>query len=91
MTVNVFGIFTAHRKPELVLCLFGQEDSLCLADVCEVFRCDVIGRNIIPDFWDVALCLEDDMKSLHRKCAVSVCPLFEYFFLFVWLFWVFFL
>ena len=48
-----------------------EENSLCLADVCEVFRCDVIGRVIIPDYWDIALCLEDDMKSLHRRCTVS--------------------
>ncbi|KAL8593014.1 hypothetical protein ACOMHN_017944 [Nucella lapillus] len=49
-----------------------EDNSLCLADVCEVFRCDVIGRDIIPDFWDFALCLEDDMKSLHHRCRLMV-------------------
>ncbi|KAL8590550.1 hypothetical protein ACOMHN_010986 [Nucella lapillus] len=48
------------------------DNSVCLADVCEVFRCDVIGRRIVPDFWDVALCLEDDMNILHHKCSLMV-------------------
>ena len=56
---------------ETVYLTLQEENSLCLADVCEVFRCDVIGRVIVPDYWDVALCLEDDMKSLHRRCSVS--------------------
>ena len=56
---------------ETVYSTLQEENSLCLADVCEVFRCDVIGRVIVPDYWDVALCLEDDMKSLHRRCSVS--------------------
>ncbi|XP_076449650.1 uncharacterized protein LOC143286024 [Babylonia areolata] len=49
-----------------------EENALCLADVCEVFRCDVVGHDIVPDFWDFALCLEDDMKSLHHKCSLMV-------------------
>ncbi|XP_076470028.1 uncharacterized protein LOC143300314 [Babylonia areolata] len=49
-----------------------MHNSVCLADMCEVFRCDVIGRRVVADFWDVALCLEDDMKILHHKCSLMV-------------------
>lgn len=49
-----------------------EVNAVCLADACEVFRCDVIGRAIIPDYWDIALCLEDDMKSIHRRCSAMV-------------------
>lgn len=49
-----------------------EGNALCLADACDIFRCDVIGRAITPDYWDIALCLEDDMKNLHRQCASMV-------------------
>ncbi|KAK7114060.1 uncharacterized protein [Littorina saxatilis] len=49
-----------------------EENALCLADECEVFRCDIIGGSITADYWDIALCLEDDMTSLHRKCESMV-------------------
>lgn len=47
-----------------------NKDSVCLEDVCEVFRCDVISGAMTPDYWDIALCIEDDMNRIYRKCTV---------------------
>ena len=47
------------------------DNSVCLADVCDMFRCDIVSHSLVPDYWDVALCLEDEMKSLRRRCEVS--------------------
>ncbi|CAE1245290.1 unnamed protein product [Acanthosepion pharaonis] len=43
-------------------------DSVCLADYCDIFRCEIIGGLLEPDYWDMALCLEDDMYELQQKC-----------------------
>ena len=45
---------------------------MCLADFCEVFRCDVLTGTAKPTFWDVALCMEEDMQDLKADCVVSV-------------------
>lgn len=48
------------------------KDAICLADVCDVFRCDIISGASQPDYWDIALCLEDDMEELLSQCKVLV-------------------
>ncbi|BFZ12724.1 hypothetical protein BsWGS_15763 [Bradybaena similaris] len=48
------------------------KDAICLADVCDVFRCDIISGVSQPDYWDIALCLEDDMEELFSQCKELV-------------------
>lgn len=47
-------------------------DIVCLADNCDVFRCDIISGAAQPEFWDVALCLESDMQDLLSQCQALV-------------------
>ena len=49
-----------------------SSNSLCLADVCDVLRCDIVSGAATPDYWDIALCMEDDMKDLYDQCEVSI-------------------
>ena len=44
------------------------EDTTCLADYCDVFRCDVLSGKHQPKYWDVALCHEKDMTDAQDKC-----------------------
>ena len=46
-------------------------DSTCLADYCDITRCDIISGKKTADFWDVSLCLEQDMLDLRQECLVS--------------------
>ncbi|KAL4234560.1 hypothetical protein ACF0H5_006201 [Mactra antiquata] len=48
--------------------LYMGPDSVCLADYCDIFRCDIISGRIDPSFWDTALCIEDDMTDYITKC-----------------------
>ncbi|RUS72119.1 hypothetical protein EGW08_020118 [Elysia chlorotica] len=47
-------------------------DIVCLADACDVFRCDIISGVAQPDYWDIALCLESDMQELLTQCQTLV-------------------
>jgi hypothetical protein len=47
-------------------------DAVCLADYCDIYRCDIISGRIEPSFWDTALCIDDDMTDLILKCNVSL-------------------
>ncbi|XP_064611341.1 uncharacterized protein LOC135475395 isoform X2 [Liolophura sinensis] len=58
-----------NRHPEHVR--QGRE-IVCLSDYCDIFRCDVIGTKNKVDFWQVALCIEDDLIDLRRKCEVTM-------------------
>ncbi|KAH3888417.1 hypothetical protein DPMN_012452 [Dreissena polymorpha] len=53
------------RHPETV---YQGDNSVCLADQCEVFRCDVLTGVAKPTFWDVSLCMEEDMQDLTDDC-----------------------
>ncbi|XP_060601339.1 uncharacterized protein LOC132754696 isoform X3 [Ruditapes philippinarum] len=48
--------------------IYNEPDSVCLSDFCEIFRCDVLMGVAKPTFWDVALCMEDDMADLSQDC-----------------------
>ncbi|KAK3103321.1 hypothetical protein FSP39_018476 [Pinctada imbricata] len=54
-----------NRHPE-----YTRQDasSICYADYCDIMRCDVLAGNLHPDFWEVSLCLEEDMKDLANDC-----------------------
>jgi len=68
--VNEFYLdqhFGNRHDPEIKV-----QDSVCLADVCDVFRCDIVSGASTPDYWDIALCLEDDMEDLYSQCEVLV-------------------
>ena len=41
-------------------------------DYCEIFRCDVLSGVANPTFWDVALCMEEDMADLTQDWIVSL-------------------
>ena len=45
---------------------------MCYADFCDIIRCDVIAGYTRPDFWEVSLCIEDDMKDLTKDCEVLI-------------------
>ncbi|KAH3769567.1 uncharacterized protein LOC127844170 isoform X5 [Dreissena polymorpha] len=55
----------SRRHPQHV---YTGPDSVCLADYCDIFRCDVISGRVDPTFWDTALCIEDDMVELATDC-----------------------
>lgn len=45
-------------------------DTVCLADYCDIFRCEVLsarGKNQ-PKYWDKALCRDKDLKLLQDRC-----------------------
>ena len=42
----------------------------CLADYCDVFRCDIISGRVKANFWDMALCNEADKMQLMHRCQV---------------------
>lgn len=47
-------------------------DAVCLADYCDIFRCDIVSSRAKPSFWDTALCIEDDMSEMVEKCQVNI-------------------
>jgi len=53
----------------VLMCSKGKE-AICLADYCDIFRCDVVSGKLRPHFWDVALCKEAEMKRLMDRCQV---------------------
>lgn len=44
------------------------EDVICLADYCDLYRCDIIAGIQTAEFWDVSLCLEEDMEDIKQRC-----------------------
>ncbi|XP_052800571.1 uncharacterized protein LOC128231592 [Mya arenaria] len=48
--------------------IFQESDSVCLGDFCEVFRCDILEGIARPSFWDIKLCMEEDMQDLQADC-----------------------
>lgn len=44
------------------------DDIICFADFCDIMRCDIILGAKKAEFWDVSLCLEEDMKDLSQNC-----------------------
>ncbi|XP_046339698.1 uncharacterized protein LOC124120848 [Haliotis rufescens] len=42
--------------------------SVCLSDYCDVYRCDVLSGHRTADFWDIKLCIEDDIVEMKDKC-----------------------
>lgn len=50
---------------------FQGDDTICFAEFCDIMRCDIIMGAKKAEFWDVSLCLEDDMKDLSQNCQVG--------------------
>ncbi len=69
-------ISQSHSLPHVI---FQRHTSICLADLCDIFRCRVHGRSTSPSEWDVALCKEDQLKAYQEECFVGVSR-----YLFVW-------
>lgn len=44
---------------------------VCLADLCHIFRCDVVSGRSVPEYWDRALCHEK-MLTKHRAECVAM-------------------
>lgn len=43
-------------------------DIVCLSDLCDVFRCEVILHKNEPKYWDNALCREKQLAEYYGKC-----------------------
>ncbi|KAI0217900.1 hypothetical protein LSAT2_030364 [Lamellibrachia satsuma] len=41
---------------------------VCLADLCHVFRCDVVSGQSVPEYWDRALCHERMLQRHRAEC-----------------------
>ncbi|CAH1780359.1 unnamed protein product [Owenia fusiformis] len=46
--------------------------SVCLADYCDIFRCDIIMGIKKPDYWSMVMCKHEEMKNKHTKCKESL-------------------
>lgn len=55
---------------KLISC-FQEPDTTCLADYCDIFRCDVISAQYAADYWTKALCKEDELIGLKKTCHVG--------------------
>lgn len=42
--------------------------AVCLADYCDIFRCDIITGRVVAQYWDKALCRESELVKLMDKC-----------------------
>ena len=40
----------------------------CLADFCEILRCDIVNEYVQTSYWEMALCVESKFDSLRQKC-----------------------
>ena len=60
---------------DVIMPLVQESDAVCLGDLCEEMRCDVLDGTARPSFWDVKLCLEEDMQDLQQDCLVGVINL----------------
>ncbi|XP_021355021.1 uncharacterized protein LOC110451372 [Mizuhopecten yessoensis] len=54
-----------NRHPDYIA---EGENTICYADYCDITRCDIVSGQKTPDFWDISLCLEDDMTELKERC-----------------------
>ncbi|XP_060070256.1 uncharacterized protein LOC132550234 [Ylistrum balloti] len=54
-----------NRHPDYIA---EGENTICYADYCDITRCDVVSGRKVADFWDISLCLEDDMTDLRERC-----------------------
>ena len=45
-------------------------ESVCLADFCDIFRCDVLLRRTEQRYWGLALCRENDLHRKKQRCLV---------------------
>ena len=51
---------------------FPQGSTVCLADFCDIFRCDVFDESQRKDyFWEKKLCKEDKLVVQRRRCEVA--------------------
>ncbi|XP_013381398.1 uncharacterized protein LOC106152392 [Lingula anatina] len=49
-----------------------ERDRTCLADYCDIFRCDIVSGARKLGYWDKALCKPSDWSPIYDKCEVSV-------------------
>ena len=43
---------------------------MCLADFCDIFRCEVFENQRKDHFWEKKLCREDRLMVRRRRCEV---------------------
>ena len=46
--------------------------SLCMADYCHIFRCEVMMRKQRPHYWDKALCKSNVLKDRKAQCETII-------------------
>ena len=44
----------------------------CLADYCDILRCDILNEVSVASYWELALCVESKFDSLRAKCQKIV-------------------
>ena len=44
----------------------------CLADFCEILRCDILNNYIHTTYWEMALCVESQFDGLRQKCLRTI-------------------
>ena len=44
---------------------------MCLADFCDIFRCEVFENPRKDFFWEKKLCKEDRLTARRRRCEVT--------------------
>ncbi|XP_071958219.1 uncharacterized protein [Antedon mediterranea] len=57
--------------------LLNPSDPICLADSCDILRCDILSGDKRTSYWDEALCNEARLKQLMETCekqVTSCCP-----------------
>lgn len=50
---------------------FPQGSTVCLADFCDIFRCEVFESQRKDYFWEKKLCKEDKLMVRRRRCEVA--------------------
>lgn len=72
------GYIDLHMERKHSDLLLNEEDSpVCLADYCKLFRCEALEnrRRSNNHFWSKALCNEEHMSNLKKKCLslIQLC------------------
>ena len=44
----------------------------CLADYCDILRCDILNEVVVASYWELALCVESKFENLRQKCQKIV-------------------
>ena len=70
-----FSFTFNHFNLDLILIskiiFLSQGTTVCLADFCDIFRCEVFENPRKDFFWEKKLCKEDRLTVRRRRCEVT--------------------